>query len=117
MKREAPGGAGGRRSFSIAALLGTAALLGGRAACGDGAQEARAAMVEPAPASAPPAQKEPPVHTGVGISPQSVPTMIASPTLPVHCSGPEVHRINRPASSDDPTLGRFAYRFRYKPPA
>src|SRR6187551_57103 len=114
MKRDAPGATGGRRSFSIAALLGTVALLGARAACGDGAREARPGLVEPAPAP-PPAQKEPPVHTGAGISPQSVPMMVASPTLPAHCTSPEVHWINRPASSDDPTLGRFAYRFRYAP--
>lgn len=113
MKRDAPGVTGGGRSFFIAALLGAVS------ACGDGGQAARPGPVdpEPEPPSTTPAQKEPPGHTGVGISPQSVPTMAASPALPAHCSSPEMHRINRPASLDDPTVGRFAYRFRYKPPA
>jgi len=109
MKRDAPGAVRGRRTFSL-----LAALIGGLAGCGDAAVPARPILDEP-PEPLPSAPKEPPVHTGAGISPQSVPEMAAAPMLPAHCSSEEVRWIPRPASTDDPTLGRFSYRFRYRP--
>jgi pimeloyl-ACP methyl ester carboxylesterase len=111
MKRDAPGVPRGWRSFFAAAVL------GGLAACGDAAPAQHPIVDEPPTPSLPSAPKAPPVHTGAGVSPQSVPAMDAAPTLPAHCSSPEVRRIPRPASTNDPTLGRFSYRFRYKPPA
>ena len=92
MKRDAPGALRGRRSFFAAALL--CAL----AACGDAASPAHPIVDEPSTTPTAPTPKEPPVHTGVGVSPQSVPAMDAAPTLPAHCSSPEIRRIPRPAA-------------------
>jgi pimeloyl-ACP methyl ester carboxylesterase len=103
------GAAGAMRRRRV--LLVTALVIS--PACGDGALPARQVVEQPA---APPPPREPPVHTGDGVSPQSVPMMAPAPMLPEPCAAPEVRRINRPASSEDPTLGRFAYRFVYQPP-
>ena len=117
MKRDPPGSTGARRWFVV-----RAALLAVSPACGDAGgapppspvmpQEPDAGQ-QPPPPSGP---KEAPARTGDGVPPDGVPTMAAAPALPAHCASPEIHRINRPASMEDPTLGRFAYRFRYKPP-
>jgi hypothetical protein len=53
---------------------------------------------------------------GGGSAPPVPPELAISAMLPAQCAGPEIVRIERPVASSAPTMGRFSYGFRFRPP-
>jgi pimeloyl-ACP methyl ester carboxylesterase len=44
------------------------------------------------------------------------PELELAATLPPQCTGPDIHRVERPATLLDPVVGRFSYGYRFKAP-
>src|SRR5262249_11934214 len=64
----------------------------------------------PPPASPSPSPQTPSPSGGGGGE------LAIAATLPAQCTGPEIFRVDRAVATNDPSMGHYAYGFRFKPP-